>query len=226
MKPNTPFILALVAGMLLGACSSLTPAPTATSTAIPPTSTPTPTPTATPTPPPTATPTPTPTPTPLPPTSTPAPPPLTISSNAFELGGEIPERHGFFRENVSPELSWDNMPKETRNLSLLMEDLDYPFIHWVVYNIPLDAPGLPEGVLQQPQLPDGTMQGLNANEMIGYIGPYPPAGETHRYAFTLYALDAPLDLEPGATGGQVLAAMEGHILATRELVGRYVGVSP
>lgn len=100
------------------------------------------------------------------------------------------------------------------------------FSHWVVYNIPPDAEGLPEGVIPQPQLPDGTTQGLNANEQIGYIGPYPPPGETHHYAFVLHALDTPLNLKPGAKREQVLRAMEGHILATSELIGAYVGISP
>jgi Raf kinase inhibitor-like YbhB/YbcL family protein len=108
----------------------------------------------------------------------------------------------------------------------MVDDLDFPFSHWVAYNIPPDAAGLPEGMMPQPRLPDGTLQGLNDNEVIGYIGPYPPTGETHRYVFVLHALDAPLDLEPGATRRQVLAAMEDHVLATGELMGTYVGVAP
>ena len=220
-KSNTLPILALVATTLLVACSSLVPSPTATPpptpTSIPPTPTPTSTPTPTPTLTPTSTPTPTPTPTPL---------PLLITSSAFEPGGEIPERHGFFRANVSPELTWANVPEGTRSLALLMEDRDFPFTHWVVYDVPPEATSLPEGVLQQPQLPEGGSQGLNSNAEIGYIGPYPPPGETHRYAFVLYALDAPLGMEPASTREQVLAAMEGHILATCELVGTYVGVRP
>jgi Raf kinase inhibitor-like YbhB/YbcL family protein len=152
--------------------------------------------------------------------------PLALSSSAFEPGGEIPERYGYFRENTSPELAWENVPEGTRSLVLILEDRDFPFTHWVIYNIPSDAAGLPEGVMPQPQLEDGTLQGLNSNEMLGYIGPYPPPGEWHRYAFVLYALDAPLDLGPSAKREQVLAAMEGHTLAASELIGTYVGVSP
>lgn len=220
-KLNTLHILALVASTLLVACGSLAPSPTATPpptpTPIPPTPIPTPTPTLTPTSTPTPTPTATPTPTPL---------PLVISSPAFDPGGEIPERYGFFRENASLELVWDHAPKGTQRLALLMEDRDFPFSHWVVYNIPAETNSLPEGVLQQPQLPDGTFQGLNTNAELGYIGPFPPSGDTHHYAFVLYALDAPLYLEPGATREQVLAAMEGHVLATSELTGIYIGVRP
>lgn len=212
--------LVLVAAALLTGCGMLappTPTPTPTVTPIPPTPTLTPTPTSTPTPTPTPTTTPTPTPTPL---------PLVITSPAFEPGGEIPERFGFFRENVSPELAWKNVPAGTQSLALLMEDRDFTFAHWVVYDMPPQTTGLPESVLAQPQLPEGGWQGLNSNAEIGYIGPYPPAGETHRYAFVLYALDAGLDLEPGVTWEQVLAALEGHVLATCELVGTYTGVRP
>ena len=114
-----------------------------------------------------------------------------------------------------------------QSLVLLMEDQDFPFTHWVVYDIPPDAAGLPEGVLQQPRLPEGGgLQGLNTNAEIGYIGPYPPQGEEHRYTFTLYALDAPLGLEPGAMWKQVEMTMEGHILKRSELTGTYVGVEP
>ena len=87
---------------------------------------------------------------------------------------------------------------------------------WVIYNIPSDATGLPDAILQ----------GLNTNDESGYTGPYLPSGETHRLTFILYALDVPLDLDPSATRGQVLAAMEGHVLATRELIGTYVGITP
>ncbi len=107
-----------------------------------------------------------------------------------------------------------------------MEDRDFPFVHWVVYDMPPQASGLPESVLAQPQLPEGGWQGLNSNAEIGYVGPYPPPGETHRYAFVLYALDAPLNLEAGGTREQVLAALEGHVLATSELIGTYTGVAP
>lgn len=217
MKSPIPLLAILVAAAaLLAACAPLAaPTPTSTPTAslAPPTPTPSPTPTATPTP----TSTPTPTPTPL---------PLTLSSGAFAPGGQIPERYGYFRHNASPPLSWEHVPQGTYSLVLMVEDLDQSFCHWVVYSIPADAGGLEEAVMPQPQLPDGTLQGTNDNDMLGYIGPYPPAGETHRYAFILYALDGPLGLGPGARREQVTAAMEGHVLARSELIGTYVGVSP
>ena len=217
MRKFTVFlVLLLIVVTCLSGCATPVPLPTvtplpATPTLVPPTPIPLPT----------ATSTPTPT-----PTSTPTQLPLVLTSPSFDPGGVIPERFGFFRENASPELAWAQVPPGTRGLVLLMEDRDLPFLHWLVYNIPPDVSGLPEGVIQQPQLDDGTLQGLNDNAEIGYTGPFPPPGEKHRYAFVLYALDAPLALGPGAVREQVLAAMEGHILASAELVGTYMGIEP
>jgi Raf kinase inhibitor-like YbhB/YbcL family protein len=107
-----------------------------------------------------------------------------------------------------------------------MDDLDFPFSHWVIYNIPPTATSLEEGIIGQPQLADGTLQGINDNEIMGYIGPFPPTGETHRYAFILYALDTILDVNPGAKRERVIVAMEGHVLGKSELIGTYVGILP
>lgn len=144
---------------------------------------------------------------------------LVLQSSAFAHEGEIPERYGFFRENVSPPLRWENVPAGTQSLVLLMDDLDYPFSHWVVYNIPPEAAGLEEG-----QVAAGALQGRNTAGTLGYAGPYPPAGQVHRYAFTLYALDTVLQLPAGAAREEVVSALQGHILATAELIGRYRGV--
>jgi len=151
---------------------------------------------------------------------------VSLSDRAFDPGGEIAERHGFLRENISPELTWHGLPDGTRSLALLLRDRDFPFFHWVVYNISPSVTGLPEGASQQSQLPDGVLQGTSTNGRVGYVGPYPPPGDVHHYVFTLYALDTPLDLAPGATGEQVLAAMESHILAKGEAAGTYMGVNP
>jgi len=214
-----PYLILSTLALILALVGCTQPTPT-------PTATPPPSPTATP-PPPTATPTPVPSATPVPsPTPTPTPVPLIITSEAFEANGEIPERYGFFRENLSPPLTWQNVPAEAQSLALLMVDLDFPFSHWVVYNIPADREGLPEGTIAQPELENGTRQGLNSNDELGYAGPYPPVGEEHRYAFRLYALDAVVELEPGARREDVESAMEGHILTSGELIGRYTGIQP
>lgn len=212
--------------MVAGGTGLLAPAPTLTPI---PTNTPIPTPSITQpptlTPTPSTTPTPTPTPTPLP-TATSTPFPFILYSTAFDPGGEIPSRFGYLSENTSPELKWENAPQGTQSLALTMEDLSEPFVHWVVYNIPPTVTVLAEGVIDQPRLQDGMMQGINSSDMLGYIGPFPPEGATHHYAFVIYALDAPLDFGPGATREEVVRGMEGHILASSELYGMYVGILP
>lgn len=94
------------------------------------------------------------------------------------------------------------------------------WVHWVVYNLPPETCSLPENLPAGDSLPDGGLQGITDFRQVAYGGPCPPSG-THRYFFKLYALDAVLDLKPGATKAQVEAAMKGHILAQAELVGRY-----
>lgn len=161
---------------------------------------------------------------------------MTLTSNAFEHEGEIPVQYSCFGENLSPPLDWSGVPEGTQSLALLFEDPDSEppgFVHWVVYNIPPTATGLPEGVPAEATLDDGTLQGSNdfslygggtfpggaAINQIGYDGPCP--GNQHRYVFTLYALDTLLDLSAEATKAQLSEAMEGHILAQAEVIGLY-----
>ena len=92
--------------------------------------------------------------------------------------------------------------------------------HWVLYDLPSEARSLPEAVSSDAELPDGIRNGQNSWRRLGYGGPCPPGG-THRYFFKLYALDAPLDLDPGAGKQQVLEAMEGHVLGQADLMGVY-----
>ena len=102
-----------------------------------------------------------------------------------------------------------------------MDDPDAPgatWIHWVIYNIPASARGLQEAAPTKAQLADGSFNGVNSWGKLGYGGPCPPSG-THRYFFKLYALDAMLNLSPGANKQQVLSAMQNHILAQGELMG-------
>jgi len=174
---------------------------------------------------------------PGPPTPTPGPP-LQVSSGAFEPGGEIPVQNSCQGANLSPPLEWSGVPEGTQSLALVVDDPDSEppgFVHWVIYNISPTATGLPEGVPAEATLPDGTLQGVNdfalfAEEgqthpggapisRIGYDGPCPPAA--HRYVFTLYALDASLDLPAEATKADLLAAMDGHVLGQAELTGVY-----
>ena len=95
------------------------------------------------------------------------------------------------------------------------------WVHWVIYDLPPAAAGLPEGVAKSPELAGGAKQGVNDYKKTGYGGPCPPPGRPHRYFFKLYALDAMTGLKAGATKKELLAAMEGHVLAQGQLMGTY-----
>ncbi len=149
---------------------------------------------------------------------------LSISSTAFQEGESIPARYTCEGDDVSPLLRWDEPPRGTGSLALIMDDPDAPvgvFTHWVILNIPPDSRELPEALATQAELPGGARQGKNDFGRTGYGGPCPPPGRPHRYRFTLYALDQPLDLKAGASKKQVLEAMSGHILAQGQLTGTY-----
>jgi Raf kinase inhibitor-like YbhB/YbcL family protein len=129
------------------------------------------------------------------------------------------------QDGASPELSWSAPPEHTQSFALIVFDNDSPFgfkfTHWLLYDIPPDKRDLPENTPKQEQLPDGSRQGHNDYDKIGYVGPCPPGHSPHRYVFDLYALDTQLNLPPGASKKQVLKAMKGHVLASSELVGRF-----
>lgn len=166
-----------------------------------------------------------PSPTAAPPTPTPAP--FILTSPAFAAKGEIPARHACHGEDLSPELAWGMPPAGTQSLALIMDDPDAVPVagrvwdHWVLFNIPPDTAGLPEGLPQANELADGSVHGRNSSSQSHYAGPCPPSGQTHGYVFTLYALDTRLDLAPGVAKQQVLEAIEGHVLAQTQLVGMY-----
>lgn len=148
---------------------------------------------------------------------------IKITSTAFEEGGMIPAKYTCDEEDVSPPLAWDSEPEGTKTLALICDDPDAPmgtWVHWVLFNLPSDMNELPENILPERELDSGARQGMNDFGRIGYGGPCPPGG-THRYYFKLYALDSVLDLEAGAKKPQLLEAMEGHILAEGQLMGKY-----
>ena len=149
---------------------------------------------------------------------------LELSSDAFDAGGRIPARFTGQGEDISPALAWSGAPEGTKSFALIMDDPDAPmgtWVHWVIYNIPGSSTGLGEDVPLDEVLGDGARQGTNSFRRIGYGGPNPPPGPAHRYIFTLYALDAELDIAPGAEKREVLAAMKGHILAQASLKGTF-----
>lgn len=152
---------------------------------------------------------------------------LSLSSPAFAPGAVIPVRHTCDGQEVSPPLRWTGLPASTRSLALIIEDPDAPdpaaprmiWVHWVLYNLPVTAEGLAEGIAPA-QLPAGTREGLNDWHRTGYGGPCPPVGR-HRYFHRLYALDTVLPDLGRVDKARLLAAMEGHVLARAELVGTY-----
>jgi Raf kinase inhibitor-like YbhB/YbcL family protein len=165
-----------------------------------------------------------------PPAAAPAVPGLTLTSPAFEDGSIIP---GKFTQSVSdfvsPTLQWTNVPPNTVSFVLIAHDPDVALekkigdvLHWMAFNIPGTATGLPEGVPATAMLPDGTVQAKNRRGAIGFLGPGAPAvGPYHHYTFELFALDAKLSLGADATRADVLAAIDGHILGKGVLVGRF-----
>lgn len=146
---------------------------------------------------------------------------MQLSSGAFAHEGRIPQRYTCDGGNISPPLSVIDAPTNTRTLALIMEDPDVPHAlrpdgmwdHWVLWNIAPETSEIAENTAPG-------VAGVNTGGKNAYTGPCPPDRE-HRYFFKLFALDTKLMLSPGATKADLLQAMEGHVLETAELVGRY-----
>ena len=153
---------------------------------------------------------------------------ITIQSTAFRHNEPIPRKHTGEGEDVSPALSWSELPDGTQELALIVDDPDAPrpepWVHWVIYKLAPTLTGLPEAIAETQTLavPEGALQGKNSWGKIGYGGPLPPPGHgVHHYHFKLYALDAALDVKPGLNKDQLLAKIKDHILAEGELIGTY-----
>jgi Raf kinase inhibitor-like YbhB/YbcL family protein len=142
---------------------------------------------------------------------------MSVSSVAFPGGGEIPRRHTCDGEDVSPPLTISDIPSDARELAILMEDPDAPsgtFAHWVAWGV-----GPAQGGLAEGERAPG--EGANSFRGQGYRGPCPPAGQTHRYVFTVLALAEPLDLPASTTAAELRAAAAPLVLAEASLTGRY-----
>lgn len=156
---------------------------------------------------------------------------IAVSSTAFEHHGTVPLAYTAYGDNTAPQIAWGNLPKGTVELALVMDDpiapTPQPFVHWVAYNIPAQASGLPEGLSKEAQVTgvaelEGMINGVNGARQVGYFGPRPPRdGKLHAYHFRIYALDAELDLPEGLNKAQLLEAIEGHVLGTGMLMGHY-----
>ena len=155
---------------------------------------------------------------------------LTVTSSAFKNGAVFPEMYTQNGQNISPPLSWTAGPAGTKSYVVLTEDLGVsrpqPVFHWVLYDVPANVTSLPQALPTDATLakPAGAMNGLNIRKASGYMGPKPPAGQTHPYHFEVFAVDKTLALDPSsADRNAVVAAMKGHVLAEGEIVGMYTG---
>lgn len=149
---------------------------------------------------------------------------MTLTSSGFASSAAIPEQYSCKGSDVSPALEWRGAPANAASFAIIMDDPDAPagtWVHWVLWNLPATTRSLPEGVPKRAQLPDGARQGRNSFGKIGYNGPCPPSGQTHRYVFRLYALDKGFSVEPYGGGTNLQAAMRGHILAQSEYMGSF-----
>ncbi len=151
---------------------------------------------------------------------------IAVYSPAFSYGSRIPVKYTCDGLDISIPVKWDpnTLPKDTRSLVLVMFDPDAPrgvFIHWILYNIPLNITEIPENVPRKPLVKGIGLQGINDFGRIGYGGPCPPKGSSHRYFIRLFALDTVLDLKPGASIKELEEALRGHILAYGETMGVY-----
>jgi Raf kinase inhibitor-like YbhB/YbcL family protein len=155
---------------------------------------------------------------------------ITVESPALKADQPIPREYSADGRNVSPPLRWSNVPAGTKELAVVLQDPDAgnppPFVHWVIYKIPLTATGLPENIPFEPGVPmpaeiAGAVQGVSGFRRPIYRGPAPPPGKVHHYHFIVYALDANLDLKPGLTRVELLDAIKGHVIGEGELVATY-----
>jgi Raf kinase inhibitor-like YbhB/YbcL family protein len=148
---------------------------------------------------------------------------MELKSSAFQEGKSIPSLYTCDGKDISPPLSCSGAPAGTKSFALIADDPDAPrgtWVHWVLWNLPVAATELKEGIPVTPHLPSGALQEKNDSGDSGYGGPCPPSG-THRSFFKLYALDATLSLKSGAKKSQLEAAMNGRMLAQATLMGVY-----
>lgn len=147
-----------------------------------------------------------------------------ITTTAFEYGAKIPVKHACTGDDLSPPLSWDEVPNGTVTLALIMEDPDAPggtFTHWIVYNLPPDSKGLEAIIPIQKHMKNGAIQGKNDFGKTGYGGPCPPKGEEHRYFFRLFALKKKLSPESANKGEDFYNAIKGLVIEKAEYMGKF-----
>jgi len=153
---------------------------------------------------------------------------LLVTSSVFSFNGQLDDKFTQNGDNMSPGLSWTKGPPGTQSYAVLAEDAGVnrhdPVVHWVIFNIPSTTTSLPQNVPTDTTLENGAQQGKNVRGSAGYIGPKPPAGQTHPYHFEVFALNTRLNLEPAnADRSAVVSAMRNHVLSSGEIVVNYTG---
>jgi Raf kinase inhibitor-like YbhB/YbcL family protein len=153
---------------------------------------------------------------------------LLVTSGAFTSGGALDDKYTQNGDNMSPSISWTKGPLGTQSYVVLTEDAGVnrhdPIVHWVIYNIPSTTTTLPQNIPTDAHLENGAEQGKNVRGSAGFIGPKPPAGQTHPYHFEVFALNARLNLDPANADRQaVVNAMKNHVLTSGEIVANYTG---
>lgn len=168
---------------------------------------------------------------------------IVVTSTKFNETRRIPRVYSCTRDDISPPITWGDVPEGTVSIAVMVDSDQFPgslWGHWVLWGIPPDARGLPEGVPNTHEVPDvgpKARQGTNSDNKLGWAGPCPPPVAlssqpghgggpirvASRYFFRVYALDTDLSLAADATKWDLLRAMDGHVLAGGELVGEQVG---
>jgi len=153
---------------------------------------------------------------------------LLVTSSAFVSGSALDDKFTQNGDNMSPSINWSKGPQGTQSYAVLAEDSGVnraePIVHWVIYNIPSTASSLPQNVPTDATLENGASQGKNVRGTAGYIGPKPPAGQTHPYHFQVFALSSRLNIDPAtADRNTIVNAMKNRVLASGELVANYTG---
>lgn len=157
-------------------------------------------------------------------------PALHMTTTAWTDGSTIGTKYTCAAKDdmVSPALTWVDAPAATQSFALLLHDPEphqqksrYDITHWMIWNIPAAAKGLPENVPHTVDLPDGARQGLAYNRKPGYAGPCAPPGIDHHYTYQLFALDAKLDLAPDASRDDFEKAIDGHVLQSSEIIALF-----
>lgn len=147
-----------------------------------------------------------------------------LKSTAFADKSAIPSEYTCQGKDISPDFHWTNAPDGTMSYALVCVDpktAQGEFIHWVIYNIPARVSELKKGIERKEKLEDGTLQGINDFNKVGYSGPCPPQNQNHTYEFSVYALDTVLELGPRASYETLKNAMRKHVLTQAKWTGYY-----